>query len=140
MVHISIIYTAICTGIYLLFESYTPFPGFLDQEKDAAPVWWLESSSYPIEVLDKRRVKVLVRSDDLKKRYKHDPVIVRFEWGKGTVYHMISHFYLQRSETRTKKQSKYHLSIHVRHLHESDHNRQHTPELWFNAYVTMGFI
>ena len=78
--------------------------GFLDQEKDAAPVWWLESSSYPIEVLDKHRVKVLVRSDDLKRRYKHDPVIVRFEWGKGTVYHMISHFYLQRSETRTKKQ------------------------------------
>lgn len=24
--------------------------GFLDQEKDAAPVWWLENSSYPIEV------------------------------------------------------------------------------------------
>ena len=82
------------------------YTGFIDQEKDAAPVWWLEGSSYPIEILDKRRVKVLVRSDDLKKRYKHDPVIVRFDWGKGTVYHMISHFYLQRSETRTKKQCK----------------------------------
>ena len=82
------------------------YTGFIDQEKDAAPVWWLEGSSYPIEILDKRRVKVLVRSDDLKKRYKHDPVIVRFDWGKGTVYHMISHFYLQRSETCTKKQCK----------------------------------
>ena len=56
------------------------------------------------QVLDKEKVKVLVRSDELKRRYKHDPVIVSFEWGKGVVYHMISHFYLQRSETRTKKQ------------------------------------
>lgn len=79
--------------------------GFIDQEKDAAPVWWLEGSSYPIEVLDKNKVKVMVRSDELKRRYKHDPVIVSFEWGKGVVYHMISHFYLQRSETRTKKQA-----------------------------------
>ena len=79
--------------------------GFIDQEKDAAPVWWLEGSSYPIEVLDKKKVKVLVRSDELKRRYKADPVIISFEWGKGIVYHMISHFYLQRSETRTQKQS-----------------------------------
>ena len=78
--------------------------GFLDQEKDAAPVWWLEGSSYPIQILNKRKVKVLVRSEELKKRYKHDPVIISFEWGKGVVYHMISHFYLQRSETRTQKQ------------------------------------
>ena len=27
-----------------------PSAGFLDQEKDASPVWWLENSSYPIEV------------------------------------------------------------------------------------------
>lgn len=78
--------------------------GFIDQEKDASPVWWLEGSSYPIEVLDKEKVKVLVRSDELKRRYKHDPVIISFEWGKGCVYHMISHFYLQRSETRSQKQ------------------------------------
>ena len=78
--------------------------GFIDQEKDAAPVWWLEGSSYPIKILDKKRVKVLLRSDDLKRRYKDDSVIVSFEWGKGMVYHMISHFYLQRSETRTQKQ------------------------------------
>ena len=55
-------------------------------------------------MLDKEKVKVLVRSDELKRRYKHDPVIISFEWGKGCVYHMISHFYLQRSETRTQKQ------------------------------------
>ena len=80
--------------------------GFIDQEKDAAPVWWLECSSYPIKILKKDKVKVLVRSDELKRRYKDDPVIISFEWGKGVVYHMISHFYLQRSETRTKKQGQ----------------------------------
>ena len=79
--------------------------GFIDQEKDAAPVWWLESSSYPIKILDKKKVKVLVRSDDLKRKYGDDPVIVSFEHGEGIVYHMLSHFYLQRSETRTQKHS-----------------------------------
>lgn len=77
--------------------------GFIDQEKDAAPVWWLECSSYPIQILDKKKVKVLVRSDELKRKYGADPVIVSFEHGEGIVYHMLSHFYLQRSETRTKK-------------------------------------
>lgn len=71
-------------------------------------MWWLESTSYPIQILDKKKVKLLVRSDELKRRYKHDGVIVSFEWGKGIVYHMISHFYLQRSETRTKKQGIQH--------------------------------
>ena len=28
-------------------------------------------------------------------------VAVRFEWGEGEVFHMISHYYLQRTETRT---------------------------------------
>ena len=79
--------------------------GFIDQEKDAAPVWWLEGASYPIEILNKAKVKVLVRSDELKRKYGADPVIISFEWGKGIVYHMISHFYLQRSETRTQKQA-----------------------------------
>lgn len=77
--------------------------GFLDQKADAKPQWWLECSSYPIKILDKKRVKVLVRSDELGKRYKDDSVIISFEWGKGIVYHMISHFYLQRSETRSQK-------------------------------------
>lgn len=48
-------------------------------------------------------MKVLVRSQELGKRYKDDPVIVSFEWGKGIVYHMISHFYLQRTETRSQR-------------------------------------
>jgi hypothetical protein len=77
--------------------------GFLDEK--AAPVWWLEGSSYPITVLNKEKVKVLIRSKELKEKYGEEAVVVRFEYGKGTVYHMISHFYLQRTETRDKKQS-----------------------------------
>lgn len=77
--------------------------GFLDEKAD--PVWWLEGSSYPIQILDKEKVKVLIRSKELGEKYGADPVVVRFAHGKGLVYHMISHFYLQRTETRDKKQS-----------------------------------
>ena len=75
--------------------------GFLDTEGD--PLWWLEGSSYPIEILDKENVKVLVYSNELKSKYGEEPVIIEFEHGKGKVIHMISHFYLQRTETRDKK-------------------------------------
>lgn len=103
------------------------FPGFVDQEKDAAPVWWLEGCSYPIKILDKDKVKVLVRSDELKRRYKHGAVIVSFEYGEGIVYHMISHFYLQRSETRTKKQGKW-----------TNKNFQKSISLFLCMYVCAG--
>ena len=76
--------------------------GFLDEKTE--PVWWLEGSSYPIKVLDKERVKVLIRSKELKEKYGEEAVVVRFEHGKGTVYHMLSHLYLQRTETRDKRQ------------------------------------
>jgi hypothetical protein len=76
--------------------------GFLDEKVE--PVWWLEGSSYPIQILDKEKVKILIRSKELKEKYGEEAVIVTFEYGKGVVYHMISHFYLQRTETRDKKQ------------------------------------
>lgn len=77
--------------------------GFLDEKTE--PVWWLEGSSYPIKVLNAEKVEVLIRSRELKKKYGEDAVIVKFEHGQGVVYHMISHFYLQRTETRDKKHS-----------------------------------
>ncbi|RAV98227.1 hypothetical protein DQQ10_24815 [Pseudochryseolinea flava] len=77
--------------------------GFLDEKAD--PVWWLEGSSYPIEILDKEKVKVLIRSKELGEKYGAESVVVRFPHGKGLVYHMISHFYLQRTETRDAKQA-----------------------------------
>ncbi len=76
--------------------------GFLDEE--TAPVWWLEGSSYPIRILDKDKVKVLIKSKELKDKYDEDAVLIKFEHGKGVVYHMISHFYLQRTETKDAKQ------------------------------------
>lgn len=76
---------------------------FLGPEDD--PVWWLEGSSYPIEIQDKKNVRVLISSKELKNRYGEAPVLITFQYGQGTVFHMISHFYLQRSETRTERHS-----------------------------------
>ena len=73
----------------------------LDANDD--PQWWLEASSYPIRVLDPQRVKVLIRSKEIEQRHGDSPVLVTFSYGEGTVYHMISHFYLQRTETRTAR-------------------------------------
>ncbi len=67
------------------------------------PVWWLEGSSYPIEVLNKEKVKILISSKEIEEKYGESPVLITFEYGKGKITHMISHFYLQRSETRTTR-------------------------------------
>jgi len=73
--------------------------GVMDGRDD--PQWWLEASSYPIRILDPCRVQVLITSRELGERYGEEPVAVRFGWGVGEVFHMISHYYLQRTETRT---------------------------------------
>lgn len=78
--------------------------GFWDEETQ--PVWWLEGMSYPIRIANKNKVKVLIRSDELKQKYGEDAVLVRFEYGKGVVYHMISHFYLQRTEVKNVVQEE----------------------------------
>lgn len=75
--------------------------GLLDPQDD--PQWWLEGSSYPIEIIDKKRVFVLVSSKEMEEKYGHAPIVIAFEYGAGKVYHMTSHFYLQRSETRDKR-------------------------------------
>jgi gamma-glutamylcyclotransferase (GGCT)/AIG2-like uncharacterized protein YtfP len=75
--------------------------GVLDEGDD--PQWWLEGSSYPIRVLDPDRVKVLLTSRELESRWGEAPVAVWFEHGRGEVFHMISHYYLQRTELRTAR-------------------------------------
>ena len=75
--------------------------GVLDGQDD--PQWWLEGSSYPITVLDAERVKVLITSRELRDKYGEAPVAVWFRWGEGDVFHMISHYYLQRTELRTER-------------------------------------
>ncbi|HAS41293.1 MAG TPA: hypothetical protein DCS93_12480 [Microscillaceae bacterium] len=89
--------------IELLDREDPVIAGFLDEETD--PVWWLEGSSYPVKILDKEKVQVLMRSKELGEKYGDDAVIIRFNHGEGVVYHMISHFYLQRTETREAKQT-----------------------------------
>jgi hypothetical protein len=78
--------------------------GFLEAERE--PLWWLESASYPIEVLDSARVRVLIRSGEVARSWGADPVVVTFDEGHGTVVHMLSHLYLQRSDVRTTRDAQ----------------------------------
>jgi hypothetical protein len=48
-------------------------------------------------------VKVLITSKELGEKYGEEPVAVWFRWGEGEVFHMISHYYLQRTELRTQR-------------------------------------
>jgi hypothetical protein len=74
--------------------------GVMDGRDD--PQWWLEGSSYPVRVLDPR-VQVLITSTELEGKYGEAAVAVVFAWGRGEVFHMISHYYLQRTELRTAR-------------------------------------
>lgn len=73
----------------------------IDQTDD--PQWWLEGSSYPIQILDKEKVKILVTSKEMEEKYGEAPIVVSFKFGMGEIIHMTSHFYLQRTETRTER-------------------------------------
>lgn len=75
--------------------------GVADPGED--PLWWLEGSSYPIRVLDPG-VRVLIASAELERRYGEAPVAVLFRVGEGEVFHLISHYYLQRTELRETRQ------------------------------------
>ncbi len=78
--------------------------GFLEGDRD--PLWWLEGSSYPIEVLDPARVRVLVSSREVEESWGAAPVVVTFEEGQGTVLHLLSHLYLQRSDVRGARDAR----------------------------------
>eukprot|EP00163_Fabomonas_tropica_P010518 TRINITY_DN2067_c0_g2_i3.p1 TRINITY_DN2067_c0_g2~~TRINITY_DN2067_c0_g2_i3.p1 ORF type:complete len:368 (+),score=47.16 TRINITY_DN2067_c0_g2_i3:1437-2540(+) len=72
--------------------------GFFDNM--ATPLWWIADHSVLFRVLDPTVVTPLLTSRALKVRWGEDAIFVKFGWGEGTVYHMISHFFLQRAETR----------------------------------------
>ena len=90
-----------CVRVEVLDKSNKFLEGLFNEEAD--PIWWLESSSYPIQVMDKTRVKLLIVSKEMKEKYGEDPIVITFEYGQGTVLHMTSHYYLQRAELRTKR-------------------------------------
>jgi len=75
--------------------------GVLERADD--PQWWLEGASYPIRVLDPARVEVLISSREMQERYGEPAIAVFFRWGEGEVLHMVSHYYLQRTELRTAR-------------------------------------
>jgi len=77
--------------------------GVLEDGDD--PQWWLEGSSYPIRILDPGRVEVLLTSREMAAKYGEAPIAVLFPWGEGEVLHMVSHYYLQRTELRTARHS-----------------------------------
>jgi hypothetical protein len=64
-----------------------------------APVWWLEGSSYPFTVSPE--VKVLLKSSELFRKYGSGTVAASWLFGEGKVVHMISHYYLQRTDLRS---------------------------------------
>jgi len=63
----------------------------------ADPQWWLEGASYPIQVLNREKVRVEAASHELLRKYGEPAVAVSFNWGAGRVFHVISHFWLKRS-------------------------------------------
>lgn len=85
-----------------VLKADNPFlQGVMDGDDD--PQWWLEGSSYPIKVLDNDRVEVLITSRELGAAYGESPIAVLFPHGEGEVFHMISHYYLQRTELRNAR-------------------------------------
>ena len=80
------------------------------------PQWWLEGSSYPIEILNHKEVDILIKSKEIEKKYGESAVFVTFDYGKGKIYHMISHFYLQRAETRTARHAKSGAELSLIHI------------------------
>lgn len=82
-------------------ESHSFLDGCIEKTND--PLWWLEGSSYPIEILDKEKVTVLISSIEMGEKYGETPIAIKFSYGMGEVFHIVSHYYLQRSEFRTAR-------------------------------------
>ncbi|CAF1094342.1 unnamed protein product [Adineta ricciae] len=90
-------------GIEVADPKHPLVSGFLSASQHALPQWWLETGSHPIRIVNEDKVRVLIRSATLGEKYRSDAVLVTFDCGKGNVIHMVSHFYLQRSETRDQR-------------------------------------
>jgi len=66
--------------------------------------WVVEFLSHRIEVLDPKRVQVILDAPDMGQR---SAILVAFEVGKGMVVHAISHFHLQGSQESGEYVSAY---------------------------------
>ena len=135
-----------CVRVEVVDKSNKFLEGLFQGEAD--PIWWLESSSYPIEILDSEKVKVLVTSREMKEKYGEAPIVITFNFGDGgTVLHMTSHYYLQKSELRTKRHKSTAKEYLVSEMGFSDKEADDIEELdglslgeAENAYSTTQFI
>ncbi|MHC4577372.1 MAG: FHA domain-containing protein [Planctomycetota bacterium] len=57
----------------------------------ARSAWWLEDSSKFVKVTG--RVRPLVTSAEMQRRYGAEVVVFEFHYGKGRVIHLLGHFY-----------------------------------------------
>jgi hypothetical protein len=63
----------------------------------------LEGSSYPIEILDQKKVKGLITSKEMAEKEGEAPMALTCNFGLGSGFHLVSHYYLQRRELRTAR-------------------------------------
>jgi len=66
--------------------------------------WWLETKSFPIQVLNHNAVNVLISSWELQKKWGESPVLCFFDFGNagGRIIHLISHTHLQKGGAKGK--------------------------------------
>ncbi|UCD02323.1 MAG: hypothetical protein JSV23_04745, partial [Promethearchaeota archaeon] len=66
--------------------------------------WWLETRSFPIQIINHQAVRVLIGSREIQNKWGESPVLVEFDYGKmdGRVIHMISHTHLQKGGAKGK--------------------------------------
>ena len=66
--------------------------------------WWLETRSFPIQIINHQAVKVLIGSWEIQNKWGEAPVLVEFDYGKtgGKIIHMISHTHLQKGGAKGK--------------------------------------
>lgn len=69
----------------------------------ADPQWWLEGSSYCIDVKQPEKVRIEAASHDLLVKYGSPVVAVDFPWERGRVFHVLSHFWHKRSRTPAER-------------------------------------
>ena len=70
------------------------------------PIWWLESSSYPIKPLRCNDLEVLLASTEMGQKYDENLIAVKFPFGQGRIVHVTSHFYLQTAKSKYDAQAK----------------------------------
>lgn len=66
---------------------------------NAKECWQVASGGMPVKVLDPKRVKVLMSSDIVEKKYGSGVIAARFRWEDGQVIHVTGHFFTQPGQT-----------------------------------------